>query len=451
MPLTLRLDNMFIDGQGLDRRWLDELADREFPALHERVREQRRAGLLGFYDLPDGGALVDDILKFAEGAGQAFENVVVLGIGGSTLGTIAIRSALLGPWWNELSEEERDYYPRLYVLDNVDPDTIGPFLRRIKLGRTLFNVVSKSGATAETAAQFLIVKSALESELGDGYRRHLIFTTDPESGPLKAIADDEGIAALPIPQNVAGRFSVLSAVGLLPAALVGIDIAEMLSGAREMRGRCESSKQQENPAARLAAALYLADVRCSARIHVLMAYSDRLCDAAFWFRQLWAESLGKGVGKGGRRGREGRGGRGAPAVGPTPIAARGATDQHSQLQLYAAGPADKVIMFLTVEQSSEDIEIPAASGQQAFADLAGHTLGELLRTEATATQEALTRAGKPNLSIELPKVGARELGEFFMLWEIATVYAAELYGVNPLDQPGVELSKQLVREKLAGG
>ena len=211
MPLTLRLDNMFIDGQGLDRRWLHELADREFPALHERVREQRRAGVLGFYDLPDGGALVDDILKFAEGAGQAFENVVVLGIGGSALGTIAICSALLGPWWNELSEEERDYYPRLYVLDNVDPDTIGPFLRRIKLGRTLFNVVSKSGATAETAAQFLIVKSALESELGDGYRRHLIFTTDPESGPLKAIADDEGIAALPIPQNVAGRFSVLSA------------------------------------------------------------------------------------------------------------------------------------------------------------------------------------------------------------------------------------------------
>lgn len=439
MPLELRIDNMFIEGPGLSPEEWDELASSRFERVHRATQKQRSAGRLGFYQLPDEQELVDTIRKFAEGAGQAFENVVVLGIGGSALGTIALRSALLGPWWNELDSEAREYYPRLYVLDNVDPDSLGPFLRRTDLTRTLFNVVSKSGGTAETAAQFLIVRARLEAELGDGYRRHLVFTTDPHDGVLQAIANQEGIAALPIPQNVGGRFSVLSAVGLLPGALVGIDIAELLAGARAMRERCQTPVLADNPAGILAAALYLADTRHAARIHVMMPYSDRLRDTADWFRQLWAESLGK------------RSGNGEPAVGPTPVAALGATDQHSQLQLYAEGPFDKVIAFLTVQQSEEDLEIPDLPGERLpISYLAGHTLGELLRTEAEATQEALKRARRPNLAIDFPRLGAHALGEFFMLCQIATVYAGGLYGVNPLDQPGVELSKRLVRERLGG-
>lgn len=436
MALEIRLDRMHVGEHGLNPDWLEELGKARFGEIHARIARDRSEGRLGFFELADGGEVARDILRFSEGAGQAFENVVVLGIGGSALGTRALGAALLGPWWNELSSEDRDYYPRLYVLDNIDPDTVSPFLRRLDLGRTLFNVVSKSGSTSETAAQFLIVRSLLEAELGDGWRRHLVFTTDPEEGPLRAIAVQDEIVALPVPANVGGRYSVLSPVGLLPAALVGIDIESLLAGAREMRERCTSADFERNPAARLAGALYLADKRLGARIHVMMAYSDRLRELAFWYRQLWAESLGKRAD-------------GSDAVGPTPVAALGTTDQHSQLQLYAQGPYDKVIFFLTTRESVEDVVIPELYGEHAdFARLGGHSLGELLRTEAESTQEALARAGRMNLALELPRIGPRELGEFFMLWETTTVYIAGLYGVNPLDQPGVELSKQLVRERL---
>jgi glucose-6-phosphate isomerase len=359
MALELRLDHMFVYPHGLDRERLEAFGRDRLPALIETVQEQRGSGRLGFLELPDGGTVNDEIRSFADGAGQAFENVVVLGIGGSALGTIALRTALLGPWWNEMSSEERDYFPRLHVLDNIDPDTVGPFLQRLDLGRTLFNVVSKSGSTAETAAQFLVVQAALEAELGDGWRRHLVFTTDPDRGPLRAIAEAEGIVALPIPPNVGGRFSVLTPVGLLPAALVGIDIEALLAGAREMRERCLDPDFGRNPAARLAAALHLADVERDARVHVLMAYSDRLRDCARWYSQLWAESLGKRAD-----------GQDGPA-GPTPVAAVGTTDQHSQLQLYAQGPRDKVITFVTVRESQEDLAIPELPVATAWASCCG--------------------------------------------------------------------------------
>ncbi len=439
MALHVQIDNMFVPRHGLERAWYDELAEDRFPAIHREVEEQRRGGLHGFYDLADGGELVDTIERFAEGAGQAFENVVVIGIGGSATGTRALRAGLLGPWWNELSSEARDYYPRLYVLDNVDPDTIGQFTRSIGLGNTLFNVVSKSGATVETAALFLIVRHLLEAELGEGYRRHLVITTDPREGPLRAIAERESIAALPIPANVGGCFSVLTAVGLLPAALAGIDIRALLRGAQAMRERCVTSELPENPAGQLAATLYLADTRRSANVHVFMSYSDLLRDAAVWLGELWAEGLGKLAGDG------------STHVGPTPVVALGATDQHSQLQLWLEGPFNKVIVFLTAQENAHELEIPRWNAAGLGIEfLGGRNLGELLRIEAAATQEALTQAGRPNLSVDLPRVGAFELGELFMLGEISTVYAARLYGVDPLETRGVEHAKQLLHRKLRG-
>jgi glucose-6-phosphate isomerase len=374
------------------------------------------------------------IEAFAHGVGQAFSNVVVLGIGGSALGTIALRTALLHPLWNELSDEEREFFPRLYVLDNVDPATIGPFLDRLDVRRTLFNVVSKSGGTAETMSQYLIVRDRLQQALGDGYVRHLLFTTDPKKGVLREIADAEGIATLPIPPTVGGRFSVLSAVGLLPAAMVGIDVSALLAGAAAMRDRCDADELPGNPAGVFGALQYLADTEKGANVQVMMPYSDPLKDVADWFRQLWAESLGKARSRAGDE----------VFVGPTPVKALGATDQHSQVQEYVEGPFDKTITFLAARERPVDVAIPklhAELGELGY--LGGRTLGELLDTERLATEAALAKRGRMSMTLELPRVDAHALGGLFMLLQIATVYAGFFYGVDPMDQPGVELGKQL--------
>ena len=436
MSITLDYNNMLsprLGGRGIDPARLDAMGDR-FRQAHEDARRRREAGELGFYDLPDGGETVRAIQEFSEGGGQAFSNLVVLGIGGSALGTVALRTALLHPFWNELDDEAREFYPRLYVLDNVDPATFGAFLDRVDLRRTLFDVISKSGGTAETMSQYLIVRERLQAEMGEGYRRHLLFTTDPEKGVLRALAREEDIATLPVPPNVGGRFSVLSAVGLLPAAMVGIDVGELLAGAKEMVERCDTPELRRNPAGLFAALQYLADTELGAPIHVMMPYSDRLRDVADWFRQLWAESLGK------QRTRAGE----EVFAGPTPVRALGATDQHSQVQLYVEGPFDKTITFLAERDGGADVQIPAAYAEHAeLAYLGGHTLGELLRTEMLATEAALAQRGRMNMTIEVPRVDARSLGGLMMLLQIATVYAGSFYGVDPMDQPGVELGKQL--------
>ncbi|HEX8696809.1 MAG TPA: glucose-6-phosphate isomerase [Longimicrobium sp.] len=436
--ITLDYNNMLaprLGGgeHGIDPASLERMAAR-FREAHADTARRRESGELGFYALPGETATVDAIQAFAEGPGQAFSDLVVLGIGGSALGTIALRTALLHPAWNELSGEERDFFPRLHVLDNVDPATIGPFLDRLELGKTLFDVVSKSGGTAETMSQYLVVRERLEREMGEGYRRHLLFTTDPEKGVLRRIAREEEIATLPIPPKVGGRFSVLSAVGLLPAAMVGIDVRELLAGADEMARRCDTDDLRANPAGMFAALQYLADTEKGAPIHVMMPYSDPLRDVADWFRQLWAESLGKQKTRGG----------GEVFAGPTPVKALGATDQHSQVQLYVEGPFDKTITFLAAREREGDLPIPALHGElDELAYLGGHTLGELLDTERLATEAALAKRGRMNMTLELPRVDARSVGGLFMLLQIATVYAGFFYGVDPLDQPGVELGKEL--------
>jgi glucose-6-phosphate isomerase len=437
MAISLDYNNMLrprLGGEhGIDPSRLAALRER-IAAVHADTLERHRTEELGFFDLPAAIPVVDEIEGFANGVGQAFENVVVLGIGGSALGTIALKTALLNPYWNELNEEGRDFFPRLYVLDNPDPETFSAFLDHIDIRRTLFNVISKSGGTAETMSQLLIVRERLEAELGlEGYRGHLVFTTDPEKGVLRKLAGEEQIATLPVPQNVGGRFSVLSAVGLFPAAMVGIEIRELLAGAQEMAERCSTPELERNPAALFAALQYLAATEAGAPIQVMMPYSDRLRDVADWWRQLWAESLGKERTRGGE----------VVNVGPTPVKSLGATDQHSQVQLYMEGPYDKTITFVTELGRKEDVEIPNLYpdvGELGY--LGGHTLGELLRVEKDATEAALTQRGRMNMTIALPEVTARSLGELFMLLQIATVYAGGLYGIDPMDQPGVELGKQ---------
>jgi glucose-6-phosphate isomerase len=437
MSITLDYNNMLSPrlggGRGIDPARLQSFSGR-FAEVHADTERRRQSGELGFFALPDAGEIVDQIEAFAQGMGQAFENVVILGIGGSALGTVAVRTALLNPYWNELDGEGREFFPRLHVLDNVDPWTITAFLDRIDLRRTLFNVVSKSGGTAETMSQYLIVRDRLEAELGEGYRRHLLFTTDPERGVLRRLSGEEGIAALPVPANVGGRFSVLSAVGLLPAAMVGIDVRELLEGAREMDIRCRTEELRENPAGVFAALQYLAHTEAGAPIHVMMPYSDRLRDLADWFRQLWAESLGKRATRAGEE----------VFVGPTPVKSLGATDQHSQVQLYIEGPFDKTITLLVEENPPADVAIPKIYEEvPELGYLGGHSLGGLLRAEKEATAAALTHEGRMNMTISVSQVTPRTLGGLLQLFQIATVYAGGLYGVDPLDQPGVELGKEL--------
>jgi glucose-6-phosphate isomerase len=223
---------------------------------------------------------------------------------------------------------------------------------------------------------------------------------------------------------------VLTPVGTLPAALVGVDIKAMLAGAADMARRCAAEKLEENPAALYATLQHAADVKRGRHIHVFMPYSDPLRDMADWFVQLWAESLGKHR----TAGDEG--------FGPTPLAALGATDQHSQVQLFMEGPPDKTVTFLTVAAGGRDVEIPSLHGNvRELAYLGGHRLGELLDIEQRATAGALARRGRPNMTLRLDAVDAWHLGALFMFLECATIHAAMLYGVDPLNQPGVELGK----------
>jgi glucose-6-phosphate isomerase len=424
-----------LDGEhGLPRTRLDDLI-RRFPAVQSEVAARRRDGEYGFYALGEQTQTVNAIRRFAEGIGQAYDHVLVLGIGGSALGTKALVNALRPPAWNELDDEAREFFPRITILENVDPSSVAAALRRIDPRRVFVNVISKSGGTAETLAQYLVVRGWLDEALGqDAAVRHVAFTTDPTKGPLRAIAEREGIAALEIPPAVGGRYSVLTPVGLLPAALVGIDVAGLVAGAKRALERAEAADLGDNPAGLYAALHWAADAWMGARIHVLMPYSDRLKEFAAWYAQLWAESLGKRLD---RRGE-------VVHAGPTPLGAIGATDQHSQAQLFMEGPFDKLVSFIRVEHPEEDVRIPSREAlPEELAYLPGHSMGELLLSEQEATSAALARMGRMNLTLSLPALTAESMGELIMFFQLATGFAGAWYGVNPFDQPGVELGKRL--------
>jgi glucose-6-phosphate isomerase len=428
--MTLRLDysNMMISPGGIDQKTWGE-APKQFTAAKRGFDALRGGGTVGFIDLPRNNALLDQVTSFAKPARGKYDDVVILGIGGSALGPIALRTALRPSGWNMLDDKARDNYPRLHVLDNVDPETIAALLGRLRLPRSLFIVTSKSGGTAETMAQFLIAHDRLVREKLD-VAKHFVFVTDPKQGALRPLADRLKVPALDIPPNIGGRFSVLTPVGTLPAALIGIDVKSLLAGAGEMAQRCESTELSTNPAGVYAMLQWLADTQLKKSIAVFMPYSDPLRDFAAWFVQLWAESLGKKRPDG-------------TSVGSTPLAALGATDQHAQVQLFMEGPADKTVTFVSVRERATDVKIPAAFPDvKELGYLAGHSLGELIDIEQRATAGALARRGRPNMTIHVDRVDAAHVGQMMMLLEIATAYVGQLYGIDAFNQPGVELGKQ---------
>ena len=388
---------------------------------------RREKGELPFYGLPYDEVSISACESLASDLRDRFTTLVVLGIGGSALGTRAAIEAV--------PPDLRDAGARrVEILDNIDPSTLCQVLDSLDLETTVFNVISKSGETAETMAQFMLVRERLRALLGDsGYRQHVVCTTDPASGILRRIAVEEELATLPVPPGVGGRFSVLSPVGLLPIAFAGLDIRALCAGARAMDARTRSHELEANPAAFHAAVLYTAMGR-GANIHVLMPYSDRLVRLSEWYGQLWAESLGKRFALDGR----------TVETGHTPARSLGATDQHSQVQLYVEGPRDKVVTFLRVEEHAADLRIPTAfTDVDTLACLGGHTFGELLNMEQRATELALTDAGRMTTTLTLPRADEKGIGELFHFFEVQTLVMGGLLGVNPLDQPGVEAGKRM--------
>jgi glucose-6-phosphate isomerase len=414
---------------GPDAAALDALVPR-LQATVAGAREMEARGVLGFRELEAHAAERARVTEWARSARTGLEDVVVLGIGGSALGAVCLRTALLPRDWNARSAAQRNGRPRLHVLDNVDPRSVAGLLDLVNLPRTRVLVISKSGSTAETMAQYLLVRDRLRAA-GLPLREHLAFITDPAKGALRRVADAEGIPTFAVPPNVGGRFSVLSPVGTLPAALLGLDVDAMVAGAAAMRDRCQGTSLRTDPALAFAALQWRAQQDAGQGMHVLMPYSDAFRDLGPWFVQLWAESLGKRTPAGDH-------------VGPTPIAAVGATDQHAQVQLFMEGPRDKTVTFVDVEEHPHDVLIPHGDGDPAeLAYLKGRGFAELLRAECRATAGALAKGGRPTMTLRVTRADAWHLGGLFMFFELATIYAGQLYGVDPLDQPGVELGKQL--------
>lgn len=360
-----------------------------------------------------------------------FDNILVLGIGGSALGGMAVTEALLKPYWNFLTPEQRDGLPRIFFLDNIDPDTITGLLNVLDLKKTLVNVITKSGSTAETMAQFMIVKNILEKELGDNYRYNIVSTTDKKTGILRQISEQEGYKTFVVPDDVGGRFSVFSAVGLLPFALVGLDIDEIMNGIKDMDLALKNTDIRENIAAQNALIHYLMDTKKGKNLSVMMPYSSRLKYLSDWYVQLWAESLGKNKDKNGND----------VHIGPTPIKALGATDQHSQIQLYNEGPNNKVINFIRVAEFDNTLEIPNIYEYTGIGYLGGKTVNQLLNAEADSTRVSLSDYNRPTVTITMDKIDGYNVAQLLYMLEVQTAIAGELYNINTFDQPGVEQAK----------
>jgi glucose-6-phosphate isomerase len=393
------------------------------------------SGEIGFPGLPNDQKVASDVARFAAKLRGQMETVVVLGIGGSALGAYALDAAIRGPHPVQVGVDKK--HPRLVVLDNVDPGFIDAALRNLDPKRCAVCVIAKSGGTAETLSTFMIVHAWMSKAMsGKKLTERIVAVTDAHKGDLLGIAKQEGYPTFYVPANVGGRFSVFSPVGLVPAALIGLDIKKLLRGAAEANTACWSPDLKQNHALLSALVHHALDTRHAKKIEVVFSYSSYLWASAFWYRQLWAESLGKHVN---RRGD-------VVNTGQTPVAALGVTDQHSQVQLYMEGPNDKMITFWTVGHPRAEVKIPSPKQFRKFDScgyLTGKKLSSLFDAERRATESALTEAHRPNCRWTLPRVDEFTIGAFFQMLEFQTAFAGELYGIDAFDQPGVELGKKL--------
>ncbi|MDZ5809883.1 glucose-6-phosphate isomerase [Halorubrum sp. AD140] len=411
--MNVDLGNALETTPGLTHETLERLDDRVAVA-HDRIADGMAADEFGYAALTLPETTDSDAIRAATDRFDRPEAVLTVGIGGSALGAATLANAL---------ESDVD----AYFLDNVDPDAVDALLADLPLADTVVNVVSKSGTTAETLANFLVVREAMESAGVDWTERTLV--TTGEEGNLRALADAHDLPALDVPDGVPGRFSALSTVGLAVPALQGHDVEAVLAGGRDgMAGL--SGSLFESPAYAYGAATYALAER-GALTNAVMPYAESLETFAEWFAQLWAESLGK------------------DGLGQTPARALGATDQHSQLQLYRAGPPDKLVSLIRpTERSATPIPETDLDG---LAYLGGSSLADLLDAEFEATEASLAAAGVPNVRVEIDRVDERNLGELLYAMEAACVLYGELASVSTFTQPAVEWGKKAARGLLGGG
>lgn len=406
-----------------------EAESKKIGAVHRAMEEKK--GQMAWRSLPySQDAVIRDIEAAAADINERFENFVVLGIGGSALGSKALFSALKHTHFNSLPLEKRGGV-RFFVEDNVDPDRLNALFDLIDVEKTSFHVITKSGNTVETMSQFMIVLSMLEEKLGGAFKENIVVTTDRETGIMKKICNKYGFKTFVVPEGVGGRFSVLCPVGLLSAAVLNINIGELMAGAKAADAACTRESLYENPAYMYALLYYIA-MKKGANISVMMPYADGLLNTAEWYAQLWAESLGKEKALDGS----------IVHAGQTPVRALGVTDQHSQIQLYTEGPFDKVVAFIDVAAFNTQMTIPKPPiDVMDAAYLQGQTVNKLIASEMMATEYAVTSAGKMNMRITLEKKNEKELGALLFFLEMATAATGELLGINTFDQPGVEAGK----------
>ncbi|MFH1315231.1 MAG: glucose-6-phosphate isomerase [Candidatus Uhrbacteria bacterium] len=415
--LTVNLKN-----SGRSAKEMESL-DKHLARATKQITRLRTANEQGFMDLPYDQEAVRVIQKMAAQFRKRFENMIVIGVGGSDLGTRAIYQAL---------GHGSDGLKLFFTGNNTDPDSLSELLNKIDFKKTAINVVSKSGTTIETMSAFLIIREALIRKVGKKkHTEHIIVTTDLTDGVLEKIAKREGYQTLAHPLNVGGRFAVLSSVGLFPAACAGISISRILKGAQSVENEHQGRGPRSAPA-RFAATHYLAYQKSDQDIHICMPYCDRLQQFGFWFRQLWAESLGK-----------------SDNIGPTPIAALGATDQHSQLQLYLDGPKNKLISIIQCEKFDTNLIVPKTYEIDQINYFQGKSLSILNQAELMATIQALNKRNVANILLTIPKISPESLGALFMFYELACAYLGELFLINTYDQPGVQLEKTAVKHILA--
>jgi glucose-6-phosphate isomerase len=394
----------------------------------ESFRKGSDQGLYGFPHLPFQTALLKSLTDYAKDMSGTYDTVCVVGIGGSALGAWALDCAMHGPH----PVQSKDH-PRLVILDNVDPTFVEAAFASMNPKKTMVVAVAKSGSTAETVATFLMARDWLTHKLGRKASQRIAVVTSEGRGDLKSLATQDGYRTFYLPDNVGGRFSVLSAVGLLPAALIGIDIKKLAKGAAAMTHLCWQPDLKTNIALRAAMLHHLVLTQKHKTIQVAFPYSNQLWGTAFWFRQLWAESLGKAKNRAGE----------TVHTGQTPVAALGTTDQHSQVQLYMEGPNDKVFTFWGVNKYSAQGKIPKVkTGFESFDYLSGQTLAKLIDVERRATAAALTENQRPNCTFLLDRIDEEHLGAFLQMMEFETAFMGELLNINAFDQEGVELGKK---------
>ncbi|MBP7898544.1 glucose-6-phosphate isomerase [Candidatus Gracilibacteria bacterium] len=437
--IQFHFDSVFSLGQNGLKKSQYEAEINKLPEFLKLIRGRGQ----GFIDLPDDMETVKSIEQYAEKVRGKFDHIVVLGIGGSALGVTCLMNALKHSRWNSLPSRTRKH-PQLFVLDNIDPSLIDEIDDVINYKKTLFIVATKSGTTPETMGQYYYFRSKMEKAAGPVItKKHFVFITDSTKGILREIAVKDGITCFTIPDNVGGRFSVLTPVGLLPAALLGISIRKLLSGARAMREQFLDTRFTGNIPFQLATMQYLLQREKGVTMTVMMPYASSLASLADWYRQLLAESIGKSETRSGEK----------VLVGLTPINALGVTDQHSQVQLYNEGPRDKFIVFIEVDSlGRKKLTIPSSKiASESMSYLKGVTFQELIKVEKRATERGLQEYGRPSATIQIPKVDEETLGELFMLLEGSVAFLGEYYNVDAYNQPGVEIAKIYTKKMLLEG